>query len=278
MTDLLSALQYDFMQNALMGSMLLSIMCAITGTFIVIKRLVFLSGGISHGAFAGLGAAYYLGINPMLGAMLFAVASAIAISRVILRQSQPADATIGIFWATGMAIGVLFVFITPGYAPDLMPYLFGDILTISHQQLIWMVIFSVLSLLLTVLLFRQLVAVSFDDEFARLRGLPVTTIMILLMVMNSVAIVMMIQAVGIILVMALLTIPPLIGLTLAADIRRVMFFAFVSALLITVGGLALSFLLDLPSGPAIVLLGAALLVMVKLSKKLLRPVKFRKVV
>jgi zinc transport system permease protein len=131
-----------------------------------------------------------------------------------------------------------------------------------------MVIFSVLSLLLTVLLFRQLVAVSFDDEFARLRGLPVTTIMILLMVMNSVAIVMMIQAVGIILVMALLTIPPLIGLTLAADIRRVMFFAFVSALLITVGGLTLSFLLDLPSGPAIVLLGAALLVMVKLSKKI----------
>jgi zinc transport system permease protein len=268
MTALLSALQYDFMQNALLGSLLLSLMCAITGTFIVIKRLVFLSGGISHGAFAGLGAAYYLGINPLLGAMLFAVASAVAISRVILRQRQPADATIGIFWATGMAIGVLFVFITPGYAPDLMPYLFGDILTISRQQLIWMVIFSILSLLLTVLLFRQLVAVSFDDEFARLRGLPVTTIMILLMVMNSVAIVMMIQAVGIILVMALLTIPPLIGLTLAADIRRVMFFAFVSALFITVGGLMLSFLLDLPSGPAIVLLGAALLVMVKLSKKI----------
>ncbi len=269
MTDLLSALQYDFMQNALMGSLLLSLMCAITGTFIVIKRLVFLSGGISHGAFAGLGAAYYLGINPLLGAMFFAVASAVAISRVILRQSQPADATIGIFWATGMATGVLFVFITPGYAPDLMPYLFGDILTISHQQLIWMVIFSVLSLLLTVLLFRQLVAVSFDDEFARLRGLPVITIMILLMVMNSVAIVMMIQAVGIILVMALLTIPPLIGLTLAADIRRVMFFAFVSALFITVGGLILSFLLDLPSGPAIVLLGASLLMTVKLSKRLL---------
>ena len=268
MTALLSALQYDFMQNALVGSLLLSLMCAITGTFIVIKRLVFLSGGISHGAFAGLGAAYYLGINPLLGAMLFAVASAVAISRVILRQSQPADATIGIFWATGMATGVLFVFITPGYAPDLMPYLFGDILTISRQQLIWMVIFSVSSLLLTVLIFRQLVAVSFDDEFARLRGLPVTTIMILLMVMNSVAIVMMIQAVGIILVMALLTIPPLIGLTLAADIRRVMFFAFVSALLITVGGLTLSFLLDLPSGPAIVLLGGALLVMVKLSKKI----------
>ena len=265
MTALLSALQYEFMQNALMGSVLVALMCAITGTFIVIKRLVFLSGGISHGAFAGLGAAYYFGINPMLGAMVFAVLSAIAISRVILKQSQPADATIGIFWATGMATGALFVFITPGYAPDLMPYLFGDILTISRQQLIWMAIFSVLSLLLTFLLFRQLLAVSFDDEFARLRGLPVVTLMIILLVMNSIAIVMMIQAVGIILVMALLTIPPLIGLALDADVRRVMYYAFASALLITVGGLMLSFLLDLPSGPAIVLLGASLLVLVKFS-------------
>ena len=265
MTALLSALQYEFMQNALMGSVLVALMCAITGTFIVIKRLVFLSGGISHGAFAGLGAAYYFGINPMLGAMVFAVLSAIAISRVILKQSQPADATIGIFWATGMATGALFVFITPGYAPDLMPYLFGDILTISRQQLIWMAIFSGLSLLLTFLLFRQLLAVSFDDEFARLRGLPVVTLMIILLVMNSIAIVMMIQAVGIILVMALLTIPPLIGLALDADVRRVMYYAFASALLITVGGLMLSFLLDLPSGPAIVLLGASLLVLVKFS-------------
>ena len=270
MTALLSALQYEFMQNALIGSVLVALMCAITGTFIVIKRLVFLSGGISHGAFAGLGAAYYFGINPMLGAMVFAVLSAVAISRVILKQSQPADATIGIFWATGMATGVLFVYITPGYAPDLMPYLFGDILTISRQQLFWMAIFSVLSLLLTFILFRQLIAVSFDDEFSRLRGLPVAIIMILLLVMNSVAIVLMIQAVGIILVMALLTIPPLIGLSLAADIRRVMFYAFASALLITLGGLMLSFLLDLPSGPAIVLLGASLLIIVKLSVRLSR--------
>ena len=263
MTGLLSVLQYDFMQNALMGSLLLAVMCAITGTFIVIKRLVFLSGGISHGAFAGLGAAYFLGISPMLGAMVFAVLSAVAITRGILRQSQPADATIGIFWATGMAAGVLFVFITPGYVPNLMPYLFGDILTISRQQLLWMATFSFVSLMLTALLFRQLVAVSFDDEFAHLRGLPVGIIMIIIMIMNSVAIVMMIQAVGIILVMALLTIPPLIGLALAAEIRKVMFYAFVSAVLIMVGGLILSFLLDLPSGPAIVLLGATLLVTVK---------------
>ena len=267
MTGLLSVLQYDFIQNALIGSVLVAIMCAITGTFIVIKRLVFLSGGISHGAFAGLGAAYFLGINPMLGAMLFAVLSAVAITRVILRQSQPADATIGIFWATGMATGVLFVYITPGYVPDLMPYLFGDILTISSEQLFWMMVFSLISLLLTALLFRQLLAVSFDDEFARLRGLPVGIIMVILMIMNSVAIVMMIQAVGIILVMALLTIPPLIGLTLAAEIRTVMFYAFISAVSITIGGLAISFLLDLPSGPAIVLLGAGILMIVKLSAR-----------
>ena len=267
MTGLLSVLQYDFIQNALIGSLLVAIMCAITGTFIVIKRLVFLSGGISHGAFAGLGAAYFLGINPMLGAMLFAVLSAVAITGVIIRQSQPADATIGIFWATGMATGVLFVYITPGYVPDLMPYLFGDILTISSEQLFWMMVFSLISLLLTALLFRQLLAVSFDDEYARLRGLPVGIIMVILMIMNSVAIVMMIQAVGIILVMALLTIPPLIGLTLAAEIRTVMFYSFISAVSITIGGLAVSFLLDLPSGPAIVLLGAGILMIVKLSAR-----------
>jgi zinc transport system permease protein len=267
MTGLLSVLQYDFIQNALIGSLLVAIMCAITGTFIVIKRLVFLSGGISHGAFAGLGAAYFLGITPMLGAMLFAVLSAVAITGVIIRQSQPADVTIGIFWATGMATGVLFVYITPGYVPDLMPYLFGDILTISSQQLFWMMVFSLISLLITALLFRQLLAVSFDDEYARLQGLPVGIIMVILMIMNSVAIVMMIQAVGIILVMALLTIPPLIGLTLAAEIRTVMFYAFISAVSITIGGLAVSFLLDLPSGPAIVLLGAGILMIVKLSAR-----------
>ncbi len=266
MSALTAALQYDFMQNALAASFLVAVLCAITGTFIVIKRLVFLSGGISHGAFAGLGAAYFVGINPILGAMIVAVLSAIAITRVVLSQKQPADASIGILWATGMAAGVMFVSITPGYAPDLMPYLFGDILTISRMQLYWMAGLSLVNLLLTIIMFRQLIAVCFDDEFARLRGLPVATVMLMLMVMNSIAIVMMIQAVGIILVMALLTIPPLIGLTLATSIRVVMLYAFASAVLISVGGLFLSFYLDLPSGPAIVLLGVALLVIVKLAK------------
>lgn len=265
MNELLTALQYDFMQNALLGSLLVAFMGAVTGTFVVIKRLVFLSGGISHGAFAGLGAAYFLGINPMIGAMAFAVLSAVAISRVVLGQSQPADATIGLFWATGMAIGVLFIFITPGFAPDLMPYLFGDILTISREQIVWMAVFALMILFLTSMLFRQLVAVSFDDEFARLRRLPVGTLMVILMVMNSVAIVMMIQAVGIILVLALLTIPPLIGLALATEIRMVMLYAFISAALITIGGLFLSFFLDMPSGPVIVLLGMVILSVVKIT-------------
>ena len=270
MTDLFAALQYEFMQNALLASLLVAIMCAITGTFIVLKRLVFLSGGISHGAFAGLGAAYFLGINPMLGAMIFAILSAVAISRVMIRQNQPADATIGIFWATGMAVGVLFVYITPGYAPDLMPYLFGDILTISRQQLFWMLIFCVLSILFTAVMFRQLVAVSFDGDFARLRGLPVAVIMTMLMIMNGLAIVMMIQSVGIILVMALLTIPPLIGMALADEIRAVMVYAFISTVIITIGGLALSFELNLPSGPAIVLLGVIALAVVKLFRRFIR--------
>jgi zinc transport system permease protein len=263
-TALLEALQYDFMQHALLAGLLASVLCAVTGTFIVVKRLVFLSGGVSHSAFAGLGVAHFAGISPVLGALCAAVLVSLSLTRMILQHRQQPDAMIGLLWAAGMAIGVLFVYLKPGYTPDLMPYLFGNILSISSAQLVGMLLFTVVSLILTGLLFRQLVAVSFDDEFARLRGLPVGMLLSLLMLLNSIAIVILIQAVGIILVMALMTIPPLIGLALANNIKAVMWRALVSALLIINGGLLLSFQLDLPSGPVIVLLGILLLGLVRL--------------
>lgn len=264
MSALFEALQYDFMQHALLASLLASVLCAVTGTFIVVKRLVFLSGGVSHSAFAGLGMAYFAGFNPVLGAIFAAVLVSLSLTRMILQHRQQPDAMIGLLWAAGMAIGVLFVYLKPGYTPDLMPYLFGNILSISTAQLAGMLLFTAVTLVLTRVMFRQLVAVSFDDEFARLRGLPVGVLLSLLMVLNSIAIVILIQAVGIILVMALMTIPPLIGLALANDIRAVMWRAFVSALVIINGGLILSFQLDLPSGPVIVLLGILLLALVRM--------------
>lgn len=264
----LDAVQYDFMQHALIASVLAAILCAIIGTFIVIMRMVFLSGGISHSAFAGLGAAHYFAINPYLGALVFAVLASFVLAHKIVRHRQPADALIGLLWATGMSVGVVFVYLTPGYAPDLMPYLFGNILTISQVQLAWMGAFTAFALIVTVLLFNPLVAVSFDDEFATLRGLPVETLMVMLMLLSSVTIVLLIQAVGIILVMALMTIPPLIGLSLSSSLKGVMRWAFISGLLIMISGLMVAFRFDLPAGPVIVLLGVTLLGIVRLARRL----------
>ena len=267
MASFIDALQYDFMQHALIASVLAAALCAIVGSFIVIMRMVFLSGGISHSAFAGLGAAYYFGVNPYLGALVAAVLASLVLVRRIVRHRQPADALIGLLWATGMSIGVIFVYMTPGYAPDLMPYLFGNILTISQQQLAWMGAFTVLTLLVAALLFHPLVAVSFDDEFAALKGLPVGLLMTVLMVLSSITIVVLIQAVGIILVMALMTIPPLIGLSLSGRLPGVMLWAFVSGLVVMFGGLLLAFRFDLPAGPVIVLVGVSLLGMARLYRR-----------
>jgi zinc transport system permease protein len=267
MSAFLDAMQYDFMQHALVASMLAALLCAIVGTFIVIMRMVFLSGGVSHSAFAGLGAAHYFSINPFLGALLAAVLVSLVLARLIVHHKQPPDALIGLLWAAGMSIGVLFVYLTPGYTPDLMPYLFGNILTISQPQLVWMALFTMIVLLVTGLLFQPLVAVSFDDEFASLRGLPVGVLISVLMVLSSITIVLLIQTVGIILVMALMTIPPLIGLTLSKALRGVMLWAFASGLLVMTGGLLLAFQLDLPAGPIIVMFGIVLLGSVKLLKR-----------
>ena len=268
MSAFLDAMQYDFMQHALIASMLAALLCAIVGTFVVVMRMVFLTGGVSHSAFAGLGAAHYFSINPFFGALLAALLVSLALARLIVHHRQPPDALIGLMWAAGMSIGVIFVYLTPGYTPDLMPYLFGNILTISLQQIVWMALFTLVVLLVTGLFFQPLVAVSFDDEFASLRGLPVGILVSVLMVLSSITIVLLIQTVGIILVMALMTIPPLIGLTLSKVLRGVMFWAFTSGLLVMIGGLVLAFQFDLPAGPVIVMFGIVVLSSVKLLKQL----------
>jgi zinc transport system permease protein len=268
MSSFAEALQYDFMQHAIAASVMAALLCAIVGTFIVVMRMVFMSGGVSHSAFAGLGAAHFFGFNPFAGALLAAVMVSLVLTRMIVHHRQPPDAMIGLLWAAGMSIGVIFVFLTPGYTPDLMPYLFGNILTISQQQLLWMVGFTLLVLIIIAALFKPLVAVSFDDEFASLRGLPVGVLISVLMLLSSITIVLLIQAVGIILVMALMTIPPLIGLAISANLRGVMMWAFASGLLVMFGGLLLSFQLDLPTGPVIVMTGIALLGGVKLARRL----------
>ncbi|HXT19358.1 MAG TPA: iron chelate uptake ABC transporter family permease subunit, partial [Thermoanaerobaculia bacterium] len=238
---------------------LASVLCGIVGTFVVVKRLVFISGGISHAAFGGLGICHYLGVDYRLGAGAVAVASALALAGAGRGRGRSHDATIGILWAVGMAVGIVFLHLTPGYAPNLQTYLFGNILTVTAQDVRLTFGFVAVLVLFLALFWKELVAVAFDEAFAAVQGVPVRLVLAALMVAVALAVVFLIQLVGTLLVIALLTIPPALALRLVDGFFAVMVTATLAGALMTVGGLVVSYAFDLPSGPAIVLLGAALL-------------------
>ncbi|HEX9734797.1 MAG TPA: metal ABC transporter permease [Thermoanaerobaculia bacterium] len=260
MSALADALAYDFVRQALAAGLLASVLCGVLGTFVVVKRLVFISGGVSHAAFGGLGACHYLGLDHRLGAAAVAILAAVALGGAHRRGwARSHDAMIGILWAAGMALGIVFIAATPGYAPDLTTYLFGSLLTVGESD-VWLTLaLVVIVALLLAAFFKELVAVAFDEEFAAVQGVPVGPFMTLLMVLIALSVVLLIQLVGIILVIALLTIPPVIALMLVRSFGAVLLLSTLIGSLITVGGLALSYAWNLPSGPAIVLLGVALL-------------------
>lgn len=266
-----AALGYEFVRNALWAGLLASVLCGVVGTFVVVKRLVFLGGGISHAAFGGLGVCFYYGVEPRLGAAAVAVASALVLGGAGGRPRERShDALIGVLWAVGMAVGIVFLHRTPGFAPNLTTYLFGNILTVGRSDVLLTLGLVAVVLTLLGLYFKELVAVAFDEEFAELQGVPVDRVRVLLLVVTALAVVFLIQLVGIVLVMALLTIPPLVSLRLVHRFGAVMLLSTAVGALMTTGGLALSYALDVPSGAAIVLLGAALLAVVDLATRLRR--------
>ena len=268
MTTLTDLFAHEFIQNAVFAGILASLLCSIVGTFVVVKRLVFISGSISHAAFGGLGLCYFFGLPPLLGATAVALVAPFVLATKDSRSKRTLDAQIGILWATGMAIGALFIFKTPGYAPNLMTYLFGSILAVERSA-VWLTLALtlVLATCLTVF-YKELIAVAFDEEFAAIQGVPVDRFMKGIVLMVGLSIVMLIQLVGIVLVIALLTIPAVISLKLTQDFLGVMIRSAIVGGLMTLGGLALSYAYDLPSGPAIVLLGLALLLLASVTQKL----------
>jgi zinc transport system permease protein len=233
-----------------------------------VKRLAFLSDGISHAAFGGMGACFYFGLDPLLGAVAVALACALTLGLLDLEAIRSYDAVIGVLWTVGLATGIVFVYKTPGYAPNLMTYLFGNILLVSRHDLAVLVVLAASVLLILAVFFKGIVAVAFDEVFARVQGAPVRILMSLLLTMIALSVVILIQVVGIILVVALLTIPPVICLMYLRDLRSVLFGSVSVGVGLTLGGLALSYQFDLPSGPAIVLLGAALLSVLYLIRQL----------
>ena len=252
--------QHGFLQTALLAGLLASIGCGVVGTFVVIKRITFLAGGIAHSVLGGMGAALYFGFDPLGGALIAAVASALVIGWVRLRWRTQEDTLIGALWAIGMAVGILFIAKTPGYQTDLMSYLFGSILLVSPRDLWLMAGLDALLLLVVWLFYRQFIAVSFDEEFARLRGVPVSFFYLLLLVLVAVTVVLLIRIVGLILVIALLTLPAAIAGHYVHSLGRLTLVATLLGGLLTSTGLALSYGPDLPAGPTIILLAGAIYV------------------
>jgi len=264
---LLEVLQYEFIQNALIAGLLASVACGIVGVYVVVKRIVSISGGIAHASFGGIGLGYFLGINPVLGAMFFAIASALGIGLIIRRTRLPEDTAIGILWAMGMALGIIFIGLTPGYAPDLFSYLFGNILTVPTLDLVLMLILDIVIILLVVLLYKELLFLSFDEEFSTVVGIPTRRLYLLLLCLVALTVVVLIRVVGIILVIALLTIPAAIARHFTYSLKKMMLLAILLGIVFTFSGLWLSYLLDLASGATIILVsGLALFISFGISR------------
>ena len=259
-------LTYEFIQNAILAGLLASIVCGLIGPFIVSRQMVFISGGLSHAAFGGLGIAYFIGVNPLYGATAFVLLSAAGIGLLEEKRGKN-DLFIGILWAIGMAIGIIFIHLTPGYAPDLMTFLFGNILTVPHSDIFIMFILALIMLLSVLIFFKGFVAVAFDEEYAKARKLPVRYLNIGLLLLTGLAIITLIQVVGIILVIALLSIPVAIAEELSVNFKRIMIISILSGILICWAGLFVSYFIELPSGASIILIGAIILAMTKIVKR-----------
>jgi len=252
---MLEALQYEFMRNALAAGLLAAVACGIVGVYVVVKRIVFISGGIAHTSFGGIGLGYFLGINPIIGALLFALGASLTIGVVTRRTKLPEDTAIGVLWAMGMALGVVLIGLTPGYAPDLMSYLFGNILTVPPHDLMLMLVLDAVILGVVVALYKEYLVVSFDEEYATAIGMPVEKLWLLLLGMIALTVVILIRVVGMILVIALLTFPAAMARQFTHNMKTMMVLSVLLGALFTVGGLALSYSLRLPSGATIILLG-----------------------
>lgn len=267
MTDLL---QFAFFRNALFGSLLTAIACGIVGTYIVSRRLVFISGGITHASFGGLGLGFYLGMNPILMAMLFSVLSAFGVEWVSKTQNVREDSAIAGIWSLGMALGVIFIFLTPGYAPNLSAYLFGNILTISAADIRWIGALAGVLIVVCALFLRNIVYVAFDRDFAVTQHLPVKAIEYMMMFFIALTIVLSIRLVGIMLLMSLLTLPQITVNMFTSDFKKIIWGSILVGFLGCVAGLVLSYYLNVPSGAFIILVLVVLFLLLKAIKPLFR--------
>lgn len=269
MTEWLQALlHHEFMQNAAWVAVLAGLACGIMGTYVVVRRIGSISGGIAHSVLGGMGIAYFLGGSPLYGAVSAAVVAALIIGWVSLYAKQHEDILIGALWAVGMAIGILFISKTPGYNVELMSFLFGNILMVTRADVLQLALLDGGILLLVVLFYRQFEAVCYDEEYARLRGIWTRGIYLLLLVLIALTVVLLIQVVGIILVIALLTLPAAATLGFARSLGAMMLASVGISVAVTLTGLGVAYQTDLPAGATIILLAAGVYLVVEVGRRL----------
>lgn len=242
-----------FLQYALMAGILSSVLCGIIGVIVVEKKLVMMSGGIAHTAYGGVGLGYWLGFEPVLGAFAFAIIAALGMGYIKRKGTFKSDVVIGLFWSLGMALGILFISLVEGYAPDPSSYLFGNILSVTRGDLILIAVLALTVFLTVAIFFNYWKAYLFDEKFAEIKGIKVNVLDYLLFILIAVTVVALIRVVGIFLVITLLTAPAALAALIAKEIKRRMLISGVLGMLFCTSGLWISFALNIPSGASIVI-------------------------
>lgn len=268
--NFIEILNYPFFRNALAAVAMLSICSAIIGTYVISRRMVAISGGITHACFGGLGLGYYLGISPLATAAGFAIASSAIVEWMSRRLDIREDSAIAVVWAIGMAIGVLFVFLTPGYVPELNSFLFGNVLTVSGADLTAFAVFTVILSAFFISRRRVIIACAFDPDFARVAGLPVGFITYTMTVFVAICIVLTIRVAGIMMLMSMLSLPMMAAETFSSRFIPVMRSSVVISLICSVAGLFASAAIDVPASALIVLLMSGVYIASRAAKALTR--------
>lgn len=281
MSEFFSALATSvILQNALLAGVIASVACGVVGSYVVARRITYIAGGIAHCVLGGMGIARYLrvvygfqSLQPLHGAVVAALAAAVIIGWVSLRAKQREDTAISALWAIGMAVGVLFISKTPGYNEDLMSYLFGNILLVSRENLILIIALDVLVVGVGLLFYNKFLAVCFDEEFARLRGVAVEFYYLLLLCLTALTVVVLVTVVGLIMVIALLTLPVAVAGHFVGRLWHVMVLSTILSALLTTAGLALSYGPDLPPGATTIALAGGLYLITLLGFRLFAPAR-----
>ena len=269
---MLEILSYEFIQNAIIAGVLVSFASGIIGSLIVVNRMVFLAGGIAHASYGGIGLAVYFSLPIFLTASIFSAAVSLIIAYVALRQSNRIDTVIGLIWAVGMAIGIILIDLTPGYNVDLMSYLFGSIMAVSSSDITYMLVLLFIILFIVGFWYKNILAVSYDKEYATLQGINVKLFFSIILILSSLTIVMAIKVVGLILVIALLTIPIYIAEKLSNSLYMMMLLSGILSSIFTFIGLYLSYTYDISSGASIIIVSASILLFFLIYQKIQRKI------